>query len=201
MSYSSWLGWNFLLKNQWQGNLFLVYSVENLKENLEIIEDKIYINPGRYDFTYLTGQINSPASRSVFAILKFETGQYYDGNKFSASLEPTWNFSKHLEIGGIFCFDYANFSERELKLNNQIAGIKLLLMVNTRFSLNAFLQYNTEINEIISNFRLRYNPKEGNDLYIMFNEGRNTRLDREIPELPLYNSRSFMIKYTYTFSF
>jgi len=200
MSSSNWLGWNFQLKSQWQGDIYLVYSVENLKESLEIIENEIYIDPGRYDFFYLKGHLGTPASKSFFTLLEFDLGQFYDGNKFSARLEPTWNVSKNLEISGIFNFDYANFSARGLKLNNQIAGIKVLYMLNTRFSLNAFIQYNTEINEVNSNFRLRYNPKEGNDLYIMFNEGRNTSLTRETPELPVYNTRSVMIKYTYTFS-
>jgi hypothetical protein len=72
-------------------------------------------------------------------------------------------------------------------------------MFSTRLSLSAFIQYNTAINKVISNVRFRYNPKEGTDLYIVFNEGRNTLLEREVPHLPLYDQRSIMIKFTYTF--
>ena len=85
-------------------------------------------------------------------------------------------------------------------MTNHIIGIKALYMLNIKFSVNAFIQYNTAINEVYSNIRLRYNPKEGNDLYLVFNEGRNTNLTREIPVLPAYSSRSVMIKYTYTFN-
>jgi hypothetical protein len=73
-------------------------------------------------------------------------------------------------------------------------------MLNTRLSLNAFIQYNTALNGIITNLRLRYNPKEGNDLYLVFNEDRNSALSRELPNLPVYNSRAVMVKYTYTFN-
>jgi hypothetical protein len=73
-------------------------------------------------------------------------------------------------------------------------------MLNTRLSVNAFLQYNTSRKEIITNVRLRYNPKEGNDFFVVINEGRNTYLTRQLPELPVYNSRAVMLKYTYTFN-
>ncbi|MCK4746862.1 MAG: hypothetical protein KAT15_07505, partial [Bacteroidales bacterium] len=66
-------------------------------------------------------------------------------------------------------------------------------------SLSAFVQYNTAIDKVISNVRFRYNPMEGTDLYIVFNEGRNTLLEREIPTLPIYEHRSIMVKFTHTF--
>ena len=72
-------------------------------------------------------------------------------------------------------------------------------MFNTKLSLSAFIQYNTAINKVLSNVRFRYNPREGTDLYIVFNEGRNTLLERELPTLPAYDHRSIMVKFTYTF--
>lgn len=85
-------------------------------------------------------------------------------------------------------------------MTNHIIGIKALYMFDTRLSVNAFIQYNTALNGIITNFRLRYNPKEGNDLYLVFNEDRNTDLYRELPNFPVYSSRAIMLKYTYTFN-
>ena len=86
-------------------------------------------------------------------------------------------------------------------MTNHILGIKALYMLDTKLSANAFIQYNTSEDEIISNFRIRFNPREGNDFYFMFNEGRNTDLYREEPNLPVYSYRSVMVKYTYTFNF
>ena len=85
-------------------------------------------------------------------------------------------------------------------MTNHIVGIKALYMLNTKLSVNAFIQYNTALNGIITNFRIRYNPKEGNDLYLVFDENRNTDLLMELPNLPVYNSRAVMVKYTYTFN-
>ena len=73
-------------------------------------------------------------------------------------------------------------------------------MLSTKFSTSAFIQYNSAIDAVIANVRLRYNPKEGNDFYIVYNEGQNTNLEREVPYLPRMSSRTLMLKYTYTFN-
>jgi hypothetical protein len=73
-------------------------------------------------------------------------------------------------------------------------------MFTTKLSVTAFVQYNSTENAMSTNLRLRYNPKEGNDFYLVFNEGRSTYRDIEDPRLPLYNNRSILLKYTYTFT-
>jgi hypothetical protein len=87
-----------------------------------------------------------------------------------------------------------------MTMTNHILGLKALYMLNTKLSVNAFIQYNTAEHAIVSNLRLRFNPKEGNDFYLVFKEGRNTNLSREVPNLPAYSSRVAMVKYTYTFN-
>ncbi len=49
------------------------------------------------------------------------------------------------------------------------------------------------------NVRLRYNFSEGNDLYLVYNEALNTDRHRETPFLPLTDTRTILVKYTYTF--
>jgi hypothetical protein len=146
------------------------------------------------------GVLVTPMSKPFYVISMTETGQFYDGARFSLRLEPTWNISKHFELGGTYSFDHVNISKREINWTNHLFGFKALYMLNTKFSINAFVQYNKSVHEIIANFRIRYNPKEGNDLYLVFNEGRNTDLIRELPNLPVYYSRAVMVKYTYTFN-
>jgi len=85
-------------------------------------------------------------------------------------------------------------------MTNHIFGLKVLYLLNTRFSINVFLRYNTSLHRIITNLKIRYNPGEGNDLYLVLNEDRNTDLYRELPNFPVFNSRAVMLKYTYTFN-
>lgn len=200
MSLSIMSGWSFQTKNQWNGDLFLGYNIENLNETLELKENEVWINQGRYGFINFRGNINTPMSKPLFMIIMAETGQFFDGSRFSIGTKPVWNISKHFELGGTYNFDYVSFRTRDQKMINHIIGVKALYMLNTRFSINTFFQYNSAANGIVSNIRLRYNPREGSDLYIVLNEGRNTNLARQMPNLPVYNSRAAMIKYTYTFN-
>jgi hypothetical protein len=200
MSFTNFTGWDFQTKNQWQGSVFLVYNNERLRDSLEISPDELYIPPGRYSYFNLRGSISTPMSRPFYIMFMTETGQFYDGNRISMRFQPTWNISKHFELGCTYNFDRVTVTKRNSSMTNHIAGIKALYMLNTKLSVNAFVQYNTALNGVISNFRIRYNPREGNDLYIVFNEDRNTDIYRELPVLPVYNSRAVMIKYTYTFN-
>jgi hypothetical protein len=45
----------------------------------------------------------------------------------------------------------------------------------------------------------RYNPREGHDLYIVYDEGLNMDRQREIPVLPPSDVRTILLKYNYTF--
>ena len=200
MTLSNTLGWTLLTKNQMQASVRFMKSTENLKDSLVLIKDEVYIPPGRYGFMNIEATITTPASKPLYAILKTETGQFYDGKRFSVSAVPTWNISKHFELGGTYSIDYVNFDARNISFTNHIIGLKAMYMLDTRFSVNAFIQYNTSVNEVYSNVRLRYNPKEGNDFYLVLNEGRNTNLNREAPRLPVYNTRAIMVKYSYTFN-
>jgi hypothetical protein len=200
MTYENEFGWSFETKNKWEGEVALVYSVENLKDTLEIQEDEVYVGPGRYEFVYLKGTLTTSLSKPLYTLFNFETGEFYDGSRFSFGMLPTWNISKHFEFGGIYNFDHVRFKNRNQVMSNHIIGIKALYMLDIRFSVNAYLQYNTSSEKIITNFRLRYNPKEGNDFYLVFNEGRNTNLADCQPSLPVYNVRNIILKYTYTFN-
>lgn len=200
MNFTNFSGWEFQTKNQWQGNINIVYNSDNLKDELEIVEGELSIPQGRYNYLSLRANVTTPASKPFYVILLTEMGQYFDGIRVSYQLQPTWNLSKHLEFGGTYNFDHVVVNKRGITMNNHILGVKALYMFDTRLSFNTYIQYNTALNGIITNFRLRYNPREGNDLYLVLNEDRNTDLNRELPNLPVYNSRSIMLKYTYTFN-
>jgi hypothetical protein len=200
LTYENELGWSFETKNKWEGEVAFVYSIENLKDTLEIQDDAVYATPGKYEFKYLKGTLSTSVSKPLYTLFAFETGEFYDGSRFSFSMLPTWNISKHFEFGGTYNFDHVNFKNRNQVMSNHIIGIKALYMLDIHFSVNAYIQYNTSSEKIISNFRLRYNPKEGNDFYLVFNEGRNTNQTGYHPTLPVYNVRNVILKYTYTFN-
>ncbi len=200
MTYQTRAYWNFETKNKWTGKFSAELGVENLKDPLSLMQRRINVPPGLYRNLSLSLNVTTPDSKSFYVSNDIETGSYFEGRILSWKLKPTWNASKHLELGSAYNFDCIGFSETGQTVFNHLFGIKALIMVDTRLSFNGYVQYNTGENLISSNFRLRYNPREGNDIYLVFNEGRNYELDLEEPRLPRYRLRSVMLKYTYTFT-
>lgn len=82
---------------------------------------------------------------------------------------------------------------------NHILGVRGLMTLTTKTSLASFIHYNTAINRVITNVRFRFNPREGNDFWIVYDEGLNTDLHRTTPELPVSTGRTILLKYVYTF--
>ncbi len=89
MSFTNFSGWKFQTKNQSQGNITLVYTADNLKESLEISPDELYINPGRYNYLSMRGNISTPMSKPLYLMFMTELGQFFDGNRISFRLQPT----------------------------------------------------------------------------------------------------------------
>jgi hypothetical protein len=73
---------------------------------------------------------------------------------------------------------------------------------NVEHSVFGFIQYNSAREVVVANLRYRYNPSQGHDLYLVYNERLNS--DRaagpERPRLPRSGQRAAVLKYNYTFN-
>ena len=130
---------------------------------------------------------------------QFSAGGFYDGNRLSLILAPNYSVSSSLELSATYEYNRLDFPDRATTVNLHIARVKALYMLDTRFSISSFVQYNSTSGAFLGNIRFRYNPREGNDLYLVYNDDLNTNRGREWPTLPMSNQRSLLVKYTYTF--
>ena len=73
------------------------------------------------------------------------------------------------------------------------------MTLKTALSLLAFVQLNSASDAVIANVRFRYNPKEGTDLYLVYNDNLNTDRQRDEPALPFSSTRAVLLKYSITF--
>ena len=114
---------------------------------------------------------------------------------------PMFNISSSFQLTTFYTFDALRFPERETnnRLNIHSINVKALYMMNTKLSASLMGQYVNTEDDFVFNFRLRYNPREGNDFYIVYNEFRGLNGQNEFPTPPSYFSRTIMLKYTYTF--
>jgi hypothetical protein len=191
--------YDFNFKSGYSGMFSLSHFFENVADTFSFSKTS-FVPSGKYGFNQFETHLNSPKSNKFVLGLDAWAGSFYDGTRLTLGADPSWNIGSSLQLGLRYQHNFLNFKERDQSFSGGIAGFKALVMFTTKISISTFIQYNTAENTIITNFRLRYNPREGNDLYIVFNEGRNTYRDIEEPRLPLFNNRSILLKYTYTFT-
>ncbi|MBN2863092.1 MAG: hypothetical protein JXN62_08025 [Bacteroidales bacterium] len=198
---SASLSWYFQAKKGFYGSAGLNWYQEDIADSLIIANAQASIPPGRYRYLNMSAIYGTSSSHAVSSYFLMTAGRYYDGWNVSLYALPSINIGTGLSAGLSYNLDYVNFPDRSMKFTNHILGIKGLMTLTTKTSLAAFFQYNTAVNKIYSNIRFRFNPREGNDLYLVYDEGLNTKLTRETPYLPLSSGRTILLKYTYTFRF
>jgi hypothetical protein len=140
-----------------------------------------------------------PREKLFYVGSGIEGGTFFDGTRFTFSFRPGWYVSKHLELSAEYLYERVRFEERNQALDAHITRLRIGTAANNKLSTNALIQYNSTLDLISANVRFRYNFREGNDLWIVYNEGLNTTFDRFTPELPVSDSRTFIVKYTHTF--
>jgi len=191
-------GWEFMTKSSMFGQIEAKMFYEDITDSLSFADD-VDVPPGQYTFQGLKGNLMSPMGYWIYAVCLFEAGSFYDGWRVSASLMPTWSISSNLELSGFYQYNHVVFEERGQKLNAHIARIRATWMLSTATTFSAFIQYNSAADAVITNVRFRYNPREGNDLYLVYDEGINTQRYQHSPIPPVTSNRTVLLKYTYTF--
>ena len=171
---------------------------EFLDEEFELSDDAA-IPQGEYNFNTVEGFYQSPWAKKIKGAFNASIGSFYDGTQRSFGIEPSWNISPKFELGGAYVFNRIRFDERNQKFDGNIIRIRIRATLNTLYSGNAFFQYNSETKQTSLNVRFRYNPKEGNDLYIVYSELLNDEEQISAPVPPRSESKSLLIKYSYTF--
>ena len=104
-------------------------------------------------------------------------------------------------IEGNYRIDRVVFNERSQKYTNNIFGLRSTFMFTTKLTFTTYIQYNTFSHRIITNARFRYNPREGSDLYIVYNEGIDSSIRANFLTDHENENRTLLLKYTYTFAF
>jgi hypothetical protein len=107
--------------------------------------------------------------------------------------------SASLQVSGSYKFNRINFPDRNQQFTNNLARVKLTYMLNTKISASSYIQFNENDNLVVTNFRLRYNPADGNDFYLVFNDLRYIYDNLAGIQPPAYLNRTLLLKYTHTF--
>ncbi len=194
-TFDNTLLWTALFRSGVQVNANLKIMEENLFRSYFIGNMKI--EPGHYRFSYVEAQFLSSSGSSFQINLKGNAGGYFGGRQWGSEQSVSWTLSSHLTISLHNIFSIAAIGEQ--KYRPHVARFRVNTALNQSLSIRGLIQYSRDLERISSNLRLRFNPSEGVDVFIVYNEGLNTGRNRMNPRLPLTEGRSVLVKFNYTF--
>ena len=192
-------GWEFSTKSGFNGQLSLKTYYKSFLEAFELSDD-CEVPPGNYTFYGLESYFMTPMGKTLSGMVILRTGSFYDGGRISVGLRPSWGLTPDLTLSGMYEYNRIEFPDRNQGFTAHILQARLSATPSTKLSILTFIQYNSADDLVIGNVRFRYNPREGIDLYLVYNEVLNTDRPGKIPTPPRSGSRAVLLKYSYTFN-
>jgi hypothetical protein len=190
---------NLFWEALFRSGTYVIANLKIMEENLQnsFFIGEVEIKPGKYRFAYLDALFQSPSGRPFQFGIKGIGGGFYGGWQLGSELSSSWTLSSHLTFKIDYIYNFIKIKEKTYQPH--VVRVRIQSALNKSFSANAFIQYNSDIRQLSSNISLRYNPSEGVDLYIVYNEGINTSFDNRFTIKPRTAVRSILIKFNYTF--
>lgn len=189
--------WVIEMKSGRSLTLSAPYASEDLQSAFTVATGAT-IPVGRYRYQRLTAALTSPPGDLRRMNVSAGVGPFYDGTDRYVSLAPVWVVSRHLELSGLYSMDRIEFASRHQQVTAQVARVRARTSFTASLSFAAFVQYNSLSQQVGSNARLRFNPREGTDFYVVYNDAHNTTPGDYTPAKFPLDSRTLLIKFSRT---
>jgi len=152
----------------------------------------IAIPVGDYQYLSYTGSFSTNQVRRLSGNANLTAGEFWNGRRKSYGGSLSWRPDYRLNV----TLDY---SRNDVTLPNgdfttDLLGMRWLWGFSPVAFLNAFFQYNTDTHEVSSNIRFNIIHHPLSDLYLVYNDRRNTDAGQLV-------ERAFIVKLTNLFNF
>lgn len=191
--------WTYEFRSGTNGWIEMVHNYEKVTQAFEL-GNGVLVEPGGYRFPELWLNLSPPSGQRLRSGIDSRIGKFYDGWRVRVKVDPTWNLSRYLELGGTYELNRIRFPDRDTGLDIHVAGLRVGAAASASLSAVGLLQLNSVDQRLGVNLRLRYNFREGSDLWLVYDEGFNTDRDGAPgePRLPASNGRVLRLKLTHT---
>jgi hypothetical protein len=187
--------WSFESKKGTSGSFEAHLQVEDLVEPF-VLSPSAVVPTGRHSFAAARAALSTPGGRAARVVGSVAAGTWYDGTRVSAQVGADLRAGADLSLAAEYRVDHAAFAARDQSFTAHVGRLRALWTWTTRLSASSFVQVNSALDSLVANVRLRYNPREGVDVYLVYDEtlpfGRTSSEVRR--------GRTAAVKLTYTFA-
>jgi hypothetical protein len=157
----------------------------------------VEVPEGRYQFASVRAVYLPATTGPLRASATIAVGSFFDGTRLSLASSHTWSPGRYFQLSGTWELNRTTFPDRQ-GLNATIVRVRPLLMINERLSVRGSAQYSSAADALVVNARVRYSPRDGNDLYIVYDHGVNTNRGAYEPMRPLTERQAIVLNYSHT---
>jgi hypothetical protein len=130
------------------------------------------VAPGRYWWTRGELQYATSSGRPLSAEAVVSGGQLYDGHSEQAELDATYRAGGHVIVGGSYAVTAARLRSGRFTAIETTGRAEYAFSTTADFL--AFVQTQNEDRRIDFNLRFHWIPKQGDDVYVVWNSGFTT---------------------------
>jgi len=144
---------------------------------------------GGYDFNRVRASYSFGRQRVASGRASFEFGSFFSGHRTSLSVGGARvNLTPRFSVEPTVSINRVELAEGSFTTN--LIGSRVTFTMTPRLFTSALLQYNSSGNNVSANVRLRWEYVPGSELFVVYNEQRDTRTLRS----PGLTNRALIVK-------
>ena len=191
------------LENSDRFSVFFTKTYDLLQDPFVIATD-VTIPVGGHNFSNTQLSYAFGPQRRLSGTLSVDRGSFYGGTKTAVAIGGGFGPGRagRIELSPRFSLEPGlSINRVELpqgSFTTQLITTRTTYTFTPTMFLSALIQYNSSNNALSSNIRLRWEYQPGSELFVVYNEQRDTLTPNSLPEL---ENRAFIIKFNRLFRF
>ena len=185
---------------------FSVFHTEtyDLLQNPFTIATDVTIPVGGYDFSNTQLSYSFGSQRRLSGNLSVDRGSFYGGTKTAVAIGGGFGpgGGGRIELSPRFSLEPGlSINRIELpqgRFTTQLVTMRTTYTFTPAMFLSALIQYNSSNSALSSNIRLRWEYQPGSELFVVYNEQRDTLTPNSLAQL---ENRAFIVKFNRLFRF
>jgi hypothetical protein len=165
-------------------------SYEVLREGFNVVPGRP-IPAGAYHFADVGARYQFGAQRRVSGTLSASTGSFYDGTNSSVGYNGNVELSSRFKLEPGLSVNWIDIPAGRFR--TAVTSVRASYMFSPYMALSTLVQHNSTGATLGSSVRFRWEYAPGSDVFVVYSDGRDTRIGDRFPGLV---NRTFVVKAT-----